>query len=77
MAGFKQCAWLLWAFSLVLSPVVAQAPQESDFTADDIEQGDALSLLNELASNNTEVPTLARRDGSGCTPSKLRIRREW
>lgn len=77
MAGFKQCAWLLWAFSLVLSPVAAQAPQESDFTADDIEQGDALTLLNELASNNTEVPTLARRDGTGCTPSKLRIRREW
>jgi hypothetical protein len=77
MVGFKQCAGLLGAFSLLLAPVLAQVPQESDFTTDDIEQGDALAALSQLASNNTDVPELARRDGTGCTPSQLRIRREW
>ncbi len=79
MAILKKCALLLGAASLLASPVLAQVPEVSDFTAQEIQQGDALSQLSQLASNNTEVLTRRsfRRGTTGCTPSKLRIRQEW
>ena len=79
MAAFKQYASLFWALSLLLVPVLVHAPEESGFTTEDIEQGDALALLSKIASNNTEVIARrkSRRDGPGCTPSQLSIRREW
>jgi hypothetical protein len=79
MAAIKQFVFFVWAISFILSPVLAQVPDESDFTSQDIEQGDALALLSELASNSSSIIARrnARRSGSGCTPSQLRIRREW
>lgn len=79
MAVLKKCALLLGAMSLLASPVLAQVPEVTDFTAQEVEQGDALSQLSQLASNNTEILTRRsfRRGTTGCSPSNLRIRREW
>jgi hypothetical protein len=64
----------------VLGASVPQLPQLSDYSAAQIENGEALSDLAKLAYKNTDpkIRCKSRRATTNtCTPDKLRIRREW
>ncbi|KAK4156065.1 hypothetical protein C8A00DRAFT_31115 [Chaetomidium leptoderma] len=80
MAVLKHSGLVLWALSLVIACVLgASPPKMSDFSAAQIENGDALDVLSKLAYNNVD-PKLrckSRRAPAGCTAANLRIRKEW
>lgn len=64
----------------VLGASVPRLPQLSDYSAAQIENGEALSELAKLAYKNTDpkIRCKSRRAAANtCTPDKLRIRREW
>lgn len=79
MAALKRLAWLLFTLCLVLGSAVAVPPKESDFTATDIDQGKALTSLNQMASANTDAitPRKMRRQAGKCNKGNRRVRREW
>jgi len=93
MASFKNSGWLLWAASLALSPALAaeavagadavtsarKIPLLSDFTRAQIDKGDVLSYLSQLAKTNSDSLTTkpGRRSAPACSLSNMRIRREW
>lgn len=56
-----------------------KVPVLSDFTPAQIDRGDVLSYLNQVAKNNSDSFTTnpSRRGTAGCSLSNLRIRREW
>ncbi|KAK3290789.1 uncharacterized protein B0H64DRAFT_447075 [Chaetomium fimeti] len=76
-SGLVVCALLA---SVLGASVPAKLPKLSDFTAAQIENGEALSALGELAHKNLDPKFRCkspRAAANPCTPGKLRIRREW
>jgi len=56
------------------------APSEEDFAPQEIESGDALGQLQQMAEAQANViakRSLLRRAGSGCSASNIRVRQEW
>lgn len=76
MTATKRLLWLFWAASAVLG-VAAQT--EEDFSQPEIDSGDALSFLNDLASQaSEETQAKVKRDGSNkCGLGDIHVRREW
>ncbi|KAK5659246.1 hypothetical protein OQA88_1338 [Cercophora sp. LCS_1] len=77
MTVFTRSGWLFWALSFLVVSVVAVAPELSQFTPTQINTGEALSSLSQLAYNNTATTSNAKARGSACSASTLRVRREW
>jgi hypothetical protein len=79
MTVLRRHAWLLFALCLLLGSAVAAPPKESDFTPADIDQGKALTTLNQMASTNTDAitPRKMRRQAGKCNKGNIRVRREW
>ncbi|PKS12997.1 hypothetical protein jhhlp_000338 [Lomentospora prolificans] len=81
MPSPKRLLTLLFAATAALG-VAAQEPvvTEDDFTQPEIEGGSALAQLAQLAADSSQETAmrLAKRGlGGSCTPSKIRIRKEW
>lgn len=77
MAATKRLLWLFWAATAVLG---AAAQTEEDFSQPEIDSGDALASLNELAAQASEETHAAKvkRDGNGgCGLKDIHVRREW
>jgi tyrosinase len=79
MAALKQHAWLLFALCILIGSALAAPPKESDFAPADIDQGKALTSLNQMASANTDAitPRKMRRQAGKCNKGNVRVRREW
>ncbi|SPO05202.1 related to monophenol monooxygenase (tyrosinase) [Cephalotrichum gorgonifer] len=77
MAATKRLVWLFWALSAVVG-AAAQTVDEGDFSQTEIDSGNALSQLNELAASASEETSgnLAKRGGS-CGLGDIHVRREW
>jgi tyrosinase len=81
MPSPKRLLTLLWAATAALS-VAAQEPvvTEEDFSQPEIDSGDALAMLNQLAADSSQETALRmakKRLGGSCSPSQIKIRREW
>lgn len=77
MAATKRLLWLFWA---VTSALGAALQTEEDFSQPEIDSGDALASLNELAvqvSEQTHSRRVKRDGDGGCGLGDLHVRREW
>ena len=77
MAATKRLLWLLWAGATVLG---AATRTEEDFTEPEIDSGDALASLNELAaqaSEETHADLVKRTLSGNCGLGDIHVRREW
>lgn len=74
MAGTKRLLWLFWAVTAVLGATVT----EEDFSQHEIDSGDALAHLGDLATEASEETQVAleKRSG-GCKLRDMHVRREW
>ncbi|CAI4219580.1 unnamed protein product [Parascedosporium putredinis] len=81
MPSAKRLLGLLLAATAAVG-VAAQEPAltEDDFSIPEIEGGDALAQLAQLAADSSQETALrmAKRGlNSGCSPSQIKVRREW
>lgn len=81
MPSAKRLLALLLAATAAVG-VAAQEPAltEDDFSIPEIEGGDALAQLAQLAADSSQETALrmAKRGlNSGCSPSQIKVRREW
>lgn len=77
MAATKRLLWLFWAVTTVLG---AANKTEEDFSQVEVDSGDALTSLNELAAQLSEEEHVenVKRDGNGgCGLRDIHVRREW
>ena len=65
----------LLAVGLMAPAALGQVVAPEDFSAEDIDTGDALAQLQGLASKLTEGALSTKR--AGCSPDNVKIRREW
>lgn len=74
MAGTKRLLWLFWAVTAVLGAAVS----EEDFSQHEIDAGDVLAHLGDLATEASEEThaALEKRSG-GCGLRDVHVRREW